>query len=1264
MAELLLNTIAKRLSSFRDVIKSQTEFKDELSDLDELIANIKAPLNIMVIGEFSTGKSTFINALLGQKVVKMDATPTTAVITKLCYGERDEITVYFKDNTSQVCSPAEFDALTASDGGMANEVHSRIKYVQRTLPIAYLKEATIIDSPGLEAEKTMRKEDEAITRQFMENADTILLMFDVNYMNKKTESDLLSNLSERLKPIGIVNKIDDYDEEEEDRSLEEYLDDYRRQMGDKVSELIGISAKMALDGQMKHDDDLIEESNIHVLKETIATTVIPNREKYKLNALLDRLGSLFFTFGSRLEQLDNNNKQTNNSDYEAYIEQRSRMIGILDGLGEAAVPIYEYAKEHTVYSSCKMLLGIFYRYGIVAERNIDTALQYLEASAMKNNEIAQQALAAYFYNEEIYDKAIYWYKKLNNAEALFNIGNLYVGGLGVEKNISEAIKCYKQALVNGMIKAREKLAELGDAEEQYNLSLCYKDGINIEKDEKKYLYWLEKAAKSGVEKAQYDMAMNNELSDEKKFYWCNKAAVTKEPEIHNKLGMYYEHGIGTSIDLGKAFECYKYAAEKGLAEAQYRLAKFFQAGTKSQQDNTSAFYWYKKADIQNMPEAQYEMYLCYKNGIGTIKNPTLAKKYLRKAAYNKLPEAQYELSLIIDNKKQAFELCKKAAEQKYAKAENRLGELYDKGEGVTKDEYAAFQWFRKSSRHNDPWGQYNLAECYNKGKGVVKDEYTAFNNYRKAAQNGLACAQTIVGNCFYKGIGVRKHIVSAIDWLKKAADQNQANAQYLLALIYLNDVTESNIINKEIFTLFTKAAEQGILDAKVKVALCYKNGIGVKINKEKAFHLLSELAQEGNIEAEYELGLCYENGEGTQENWRKATSYFEKLANAGLPKAQYKFSLYLKDKKEAFKLCYKAAEYGVMEAQREIGFYFSGGNVVEKNEKIALKWFLKAAEQGDAEAQNRLGLLYRKGEGVEKNSSKGVEWYKKSAENGYSWGQYNLAVCYENGYGISKNEKSAFEWYLKAARQGIPEAQNYVGVRYHDGRGTKVNYSEAFKWYRKAAEQNYGWGQYNLAYSYINGSGCEQNNNKAFFWMNKAAENGIKDAFIPLSNWYKDGIGTAVDKNKSNFWSYKAVSEGLAWKCKKCDTTNSIDATSCTGCNRTKEDALKSGCFITTAVCGSFAKADDCYELTQFRAFRDNWLVRQAGGVALVHRYYEIAPRIVAQIDKRADAKAVYLDIWQRYLKQCLHYIEIGNNEQCRKLYMQMVWDLEDRYIN
>lgn len=103
-------------------------------------------------------------------------------------------------------------------------------------------------------------------------------------------------------------------------------------------------------------------------------------------------------------------------------------------------------------------------------------------------------------------------------------------------------------------------------------------------------------------------------------------------------------------------------------------------------------------------------------------------------------------------------------------------------------------------------------------------------------------------------------------------------------------------------------------------------------------------------------------------------------------------------------------------------------------------------------------------------------------------------------------------------------------------------------------------------------------------------------------------------------------------------------------------------CFITTAVCQAEGKPDDCYELTSFRAFRDNWLAHQDGGEALIRRYYEVAPKIVTIIDHADDAPKIYAWIRDTYLSQCLDSIEKGDNRTCLERYRVMVEDLCERY--
>lgn len=105
---------------------------------------------------------------------------------------------------------------------------------------------------------------------------------------------------------------------------------------------------------------------------------------------------------------------------------------------------------------------------------------------------------------------------------------------------------------------------------------------------------------------------------------------------------------------------------------------------------------------------------------------------------------------------------------------------------------------------------------------------------------------------------------------------------------------------------------------------------------------------------------------------------------------------------------------------------------------------------------------------------------------------------------------------------------------------------------------------------------------------------------------------------------------------------------------------LGGGCFITTAVCGSLGKADDCAELTAFREFRDNWLAYQPDGEALVGEYYRIAPGIVRAIDARADAAEIYRAIWLEYLSPCYELIRRGRNAACKRKYVEMMRALEE----
>ena len=104
-------------------------------------------------------------------------------------------------------------------------------------------------------------------------------------------------------------------------------------------------------------------------------------------------------------------------------------------------------------------------------------------------------------------------------------------------------------------------------------------------------------------------------------------------------------------------------------------------------------------------------------------------------------------------------------------------------------------------------------------------------------------------------------------------------------------------------------------------------------------------------------------------------------------------------------------------------------------------------------------------------------------------------------------------------------------------------------------------------------------------------------------------------------------------------------------------------CYITTAVCETLDKPDDCYELQLLRNYRDNYLMKRPGGEEMVKEYYDVAPSIVKHIDRCSDSEQIYQEVYLEWIAPCIDLIEKGKNEECRERYTRMVYTLKDRFF-
>src|SRR5689334_6616851 len=110
---------------------------------------LQSPMRVAIVGLIKAGKSTLMNAMLGEAVVATDAVEATFNVNWLCWGEQTGLVVHYKDNRPP--QPKGFDELAALT--LRPEEHSEellsIRYIEVRHPAPVLQTLNLIDTPGL-----------------------------------------------------------------------------------------------------------------------------------------------------------------------------------------------------------------------------------------------------------------------------------------------------------------------------------------------------------------------------------------------------------------------------------------------------------------------------------------------------------------------------------------------------------------------------------------------------------------------------------------------------------------------------------------------------------------------------------------------------------------------------------------------------------------------------------------------------------------------------------------------------------------------------------------------------------------------------------------------------------------------------------------------------------------------------------------------------------------------------------------------------------
>lgn len=203
-----MNTELDHLAALYRLMKKHQDQTnaDKIVDLYEKLK--KKELNISFSGHFSAGKSSMINALMGEDILPKSPIPTSANIVKVNSGE-GVARIYFKNG-----DPLEYEE--PYDLDMIKEYSTDRDSIQK-IEISTKKQivpegASIIDTPGIDAADDA---DRLMTESSLHIVDVLFYVMDYNHVQSEVNLQFLKSVQEKNIPFYIIiNQIDKHDENE------------------------------------------------------------------------------------------------------------------------------------------------------------------------------------------------------------------------------------------------------------------------------------------------------------------------------------------------------------------------------------------------------------------------------------------------------------------------------------------------------------------------------------------------------------------------------------------------------------------------------------------------------------------------------------------------------------------------------------------------------------------------------------------------------------------------------------------------------------------------------------------------------------------------------------------------------------------------------------------------------------------------------------------------------------------------------------------
>ncbi len=285
-----IDQITKSLSHHREEILPQNF--ENLMKLKERLK--KGRFHLAILGQFKRGKSTLLNAILGEKILPTGVVPLTAIPTFIKKGKNYHIKISFQDSGKEKkieISNSEkmievLSQYVTEEKNPRNKL--RVNEVEISIPNSpILNEGVVlIDTPGI---GSTHKHNTEATLNFLPQCDAALFVLSPDPPITEVEMEFLKNVKGRLKKLILILNKKDYLEEEELEKLISFLIHTIEKNLEEKFEVFSVSAKNGLRGKLEKNGNLIEKSGLKKLEHFLRNKLVAEKNKILENAIREKV---------------------------------------------------------------------------------------------------------------------------------------------------------------------------------------------------------------------------------------------------------------------------------------------------------------------------------------------------------------------------------------------------------------------------------------------------------------------------------------------------------------------------------------------------------------------------------------------------------------------------------------------------------------------------------------------------------------------------------------------------------------------------------------------------------------------------------------------------------------------------------------------------------------------------------------------------------------------------------------------------------------